>query len=321
MDDIKEIKKEIWRVKQVIETEEKLKADWDQQFEATQKFLEADPHNQEVAAFLPEFKENVDAVKARLKPLYEKLAGLEAQLPQAPEVAAPKFDPEKHPLLKKTLEKTEPAKPVVYNTGDMCEAQWHDKSWYKAKIQAILGAASDPKYHVKFIEYDETMTVDANAVRPLQVKRKREEPAVSTAPVTSTPAVISGPVSVNPNAVVAVPDAETAAPRRKKIKNSKALAKSVANWKDFSSSMGKKVGAQKESMFRTGTNAGSRVGFTGSGSGMTEASKRVRYDNKADVAAEMAEMEEAKDRAYEAYKGNRIVTNPPWSPPPRRARY
>ncbi|PVI05502.1 hypothetical protein DM02DRAFT_650516 [Periconia macrospinosa] len=66
--------------------------------------------------------------------------------------------------------------------------------FYKAKIQTILGCKSAPKYHIKFLDYDESMTVDRESLRAIPVKRRREpeEPAV---PVTSTPQVISGPVS------------------------------------------------------------------------------------------------------------------------------
>ncbi|KAF1957166.1 hypothetical protein CC80DRAFT_55526 [Byssothecium circinans] len=323
MDEIKEIKKDIWRVKQSIETEEKLKASWVQEKKNVQQILEADPHN-ETASLLPELEQGVAAADAVLQPLYEKLAALEAQLPQAPEAAVRKFDPAQHPILKKTIEKTEPAKPVVFSTGDICEAQWHDKAYYKVKIQAVLGSASAPKYHVKFLDYDDTMTVDRDAMRSLQSKRKREEaaapgPTPQAAPLTSTPAVISGPVSVNPNAQATngMSDADATQPRKKKIKNSKALEKSVGNWKDWTSKgKGKKL-SQKESMFRTGTNAGSRVGFTGSGSGMTETQKRVRYDSKADVEAAREEhLAYAQDRNTAPYFGT--YPSGPTRPPMHR---
>ena len=217
-----------------------------------------------------------------------QLEPLEAQLPQAPAPAAPKFDPEKHPLLRKAIEKQEPEKPVVFNTGDMCEAQWTDRSWYKAKIQSKLGSASAPKYLVRFIEYDDTLTVDSDRVRPLPSKRKREpEPAAAPSPVTpttSTPHVISGPASVNPNAQVTKAGAALDEPKRvNRVPNKGQLKKSVGNWKDFQSKgIGKKI-AKKESMFRTSNAFGSRVGFTGSGKGMTETHKRQRYDHKKDA--------------------------------------
>lgn len=199
-------------------------------------------------------------VAARLVPLHEQLAALQAKLPKAPE---PKFDPEKHPLLKKGPDKNEPAKAVVFNTGDICEALWTDKQWYKAKIQTILGAASAPKYHVKFVEYDESMTVDRDAIRPLMNKRKREveaaPPALTAVSATNSPHVISGPASINPDAQRAKQDAqEKVIPQKRTIGSTKALGNRVDNWKNWNSKgVGKKL-AKKDSMFRSGTTVNSR---------------------------------------------------------------
>lgn len=198
----------------------------------------------------------------------EKLQALEAQLPEGSFVPAPerKYDPEQHPLLKKTVEKAEPEKAVVFNTGDIVEVRYRDGGWYKAKIVTILGSASAPKYKIKYIEYDEDDTVDRDAVRPMQNKRKRDpEPAPATiptvpAPVTSTPHVISGPASVNPKIQAAKPaaPADGLEPKKRKIPNKKQLEKGVASWKNWSSKgVGKKI-SQKDSMFRTGTNVNSR---------------------------------------------------------------
>jgi survival-of-motor-neuron-related-splicing factor 30 len=204
-----------------------------------------------------------DAALDRLRP---ELAALEAQLPESPaEPAGPKFDPEKHPVLRKTMEKQEPEKAVVFSIGDICEAQWTDRSWYKAKIQSILGSVSAPKYLVRFIEYDDTLTVDCTAVRPLPNKRKREaEPAsvaVPSVPVVSNAHVISGPASMNPNAQTAknagaAADAEDRKPSR--IANKGTLKKRQSAWTDFQNKATKKGVAKKESMFRTSTEAGSR---------------------------------------------------------------
>lgn len=201
-----------------------------------------------------------EATLARLRP---ELANLEAQLPQAPQPAAPKFDPEKHPLLRKVAEKQEPEKPVTFSPGDMVEAQWTDRSWYKAKIQSVLGSASAPKYLVRFIEYEDSITVDRNAVRPLPSKRKRDpEPAAvpsPAVPVTSTPHVISGPASINPNAQQAnknIVGEEDVKPKSR-IANKGQLKKRQGAWQDFQAKKGKKI-PQKESMFRTSTEAGSR---------------------------------------------------------------
>lgn len=193
-----------------------------------------------------------------------ELATLESQLPQTSEPAAPKFDPEKHPLLRKAVEKLEPEKTVVFSTGDMCEAQWTDKSWYKAKIQSILGSVSAPKYLVRFVEYDDTMTVDRSAVRPLPSKRKREPETaaapLSNTPVTSTPHVISGPASINPNAQAAKKNAAndgTEPKQASRVPNKGILKKRANNWNDFQAKAGKKM-PKKESMFRTSTDIGSK---------------------------------------------------------------
>lgn len=200
-----------------------------------------------------------EATLARLRP---QLAKLEAQLPQTAQPAAPKFDPEKHPLLRKAAEKQEPEKPVTFSTGDMVEAQWTDRSWYKAKIQSVLGSASAPKYLVRFIEYEDSITVDSNAVRPLPSKRKREpEQAAAPSPalpVTSTPHVISGPASMNPGAQVARTNVEDDESRpRSRVPNNGQLKKRKSAWQDFLGKTGKKI-PKKESMFRTSTEAGSR---------------------------------------------------------------
>lgn len=232
------------------------------------KTLEANPDNEEVAGMSADIEAAIAGHEAKLVTLREKRAALEAQLPAEPAKAVPKFDPEQHPMLKKGLEKAEPEKPVVFNTGDVCEARWTDGLWYKAKVKTILGSASAPKFHVLFVEYNDTATLDRDALRPIQSKRKRDpepaptpasQPAAST-PVTSTPHVISGPASVNPKAQPAAPSVPLDAlePKKRKIPNKKQLEKGVTSWKNWNSKgVGKKI-SQKDSMFRTGTNVNSR---------------------------------------------------------------
>lgn len=217
--------------------------------------------NPEFEAMKVDCENGIATQNATLAPLHAKLAALQAKLPKAPE---PKFDPEKHPLLRKATEKNEPVKAVVFNTGDICEALWSDKQWYKAKIQTILGAASAPKYHVKFVEYDESMTVDRDAIRPLMSKRKREAEAAPAPPpsavsATNSPHVISGPASINPDAQRAKQESEEKViPNKRTIGSTKALGNRVSNWKDWNSKgVGKKI-AKKESMFRSGTTVDSR---------------------------------------------------------------
>lgn len=198
-----------------------------------------------------------EAALARLRP---ELARLEAQLPQAPQPAAPKFDPEKHPLLRKATEKQEPEKPMTFSTGDVIEAQWTDRSWYKAKIMSVLGSTSAPKYLVRFADYDDSITVDRDAVRPLPSKRKRDpEPVAAPSPampLTSTPHVISGPASMNPNVQKSIVAEEEVKPKSR-IANKGQLKKRQSNWQDFQTKTSKKM-PKKESMFRTSTEAGSR---------------------------------------------------------------
>jgi survival of motor neuron-related-splicing factor 30 len=186
-------------------------------------------------------------------------------LPQKDAPAAPKFDPEKHPLLKKNTEKVEPVKPVVFTSGSHCEAQWVDRLWYKAVVLTVLGSAADPKYHVKFPEYNETCTVDSNSIRPLVNEKKRKaEVSVATppvAPAANSPHVISGPASINPDAVAVKqkdgPEAEGPTNRRK-IGSRKALERKESDWKKFlSKGPGKQI-KQKDSMFRSGTGVNSR---------------------------------------------------------------
>ncbi|KAF2853051.1 hypothetical protein T440DRAFT_317908 [Plenodomus tracheiphilus IPT5] len=288
-DDQKQIKLAINQKKQAIANEEATRAAWVKELSELEKISEA-AGNQEIEEMRTEMKAFIDTADATLTGLRSELATLEAQLPQTATADVPKFDPEKHPLLRKTIEKQEPEKHVVFTTGDMCEAQWTDKSWYKAKIQSILGSVSAPKYLVRFVEYDDTLTVDRTAVRPLPSKRKREpetapapQPAVS---VTSTPHVISGPASVNPNAQNAKNSAATDDTQIKpasRVPNKGILKKRASAWNDFQAKASKKGITKKDSMFRTSTDAGSRVGFTGSGKGMTETHKRLRYDHKADA--------------------------------------
>lgn len=314
---LQQLKNDIWYAKKAVEKQEATLAEWVQQIDTVQKVLEADPNNEDSMTMLAEIEVAVAEQEAQLVPLREKLASLEAQLPDAPEAAVRKFDPEQHPVLKKTLEKPEPAKAVVFNTGDICEARWGDGLWYKAKIKTILGSASAPKYHILFLEYNDTATLDRDALRPIQSKRKRDpEPApaptaaAASTPVTSTPHVISGPASVNPKAQATKQDnsGDNADTKKRKIPNKKQLEKGVNNWKNWNSKgVGKKL-SQKDSMFRTGTNVNSRVGFTGSGGGMTETNKRVRYDNKA--AAE-ADEEEGGDRSANQRFSNQRSTKGP----------
>jgi survival-of-motor-neuron-related-splicing factor 30 len=230
------------------------------------KLIAAVGENEETTTMRKDVLYQIAEYDARLDRLRPELAALEAQLPEeTAEPTGPKFDIEKHPVLRKAMEKQETEKAVALNIGDICEAQWTDRAWYKAKIQSKLGAASAPKYLVRFIEYDDTLTVDGSAVRPLPNKRKRDaEPAfvaTPSAPVVSNAHVISGAASMNPNAQTAksagaAEDVEDRKPSR--IANKGTLKKRQSNWADFQNKGKKKGVVKKESMFRTSTDAGSR---------------------------------------------------------------
>jgi len=228
--------------------------------------MEAEGRNKDYEDMEQEIKSAMALHEATLVRLRPQLAKLEAQLPQTAQPAAPKFDPEKHPLLRKTVEKQEAEKPVTFSTGDMVEAQWTDRSWYKAKVQSVLGSASAPKYLVRFIEYEDSITVDRTQVRPLPSKRKRDpEPIAAPSPalpVTSTPHVISGPASINPGAQVVKKNAadEEEVKPKSRLPNNGNLKKRKSAWQDFQAKTHKK-GPKKESMFRTSTDAGSRGMF------------------------------------------------------------
>jgi survival-of-motor-neuron-related-splicing factor 30 len=213
-----------------------------------------------------EILREVSVYDKKLATLRNEIAALEVTLPKIPEPAVPKFDPEKHPLLKTVTEKVEPVKPVNFNAGDVCEAQWKDKLWYKVKVQTVLGSASDPKYHVRFLDYkDSTLTVGRDSIRPIVNEKKRKAEAAPATPtvasITNSPHVISGPASVNPDALAGKkeggPDADVPT-KRMKIGGHKALERKKGDWKDFLGKGAGKQVAKKESMFRTGTGVNSR---------------------------------------------------------------
>lgn len=265
-DQLKHTKNAINAKKHEIAREEASRADWAEQLAQMDALLKDTGGSEEMQAMRTEMVDNIAAHDVRLNKLRPELAALEAQLPEAAapaEPAGPKFDPEKHPVLRKAMEKQEPEKPVTFSIGDICEAQWTDRSWYKAKIQSILGSVSAPKYLVRFIEYDETMTVDRTAVRPLPTKRKREPETVSTptpaAAVTSSH-VISGPATTNPVALAAKNTAaeDMADKKPSRVPTKGTLKKRASAWADFQNKVSKKGVTKKESMFRTSTDAGSR---------------------------------------------------------------
>lgn len=241
---------------------------------------------EEVKAAKAETEATIATYDKKIASLRNELSSLEERIPKKPEPVAPKFDPEKHPLLRKTVEKSEPAKPVIFHAGDICEVLWFkDKAWYKAKVQTVLGSASNPKYLVRFVEYDDTVTVGLDDIRPIESKKRKAEapPTPAPTPVVNSPHVISGPASINPDALAAQKPAgpDTSVPvNRRAIGSKKALERKAGAWNSFlTKGAGKQVG-KKESMFRSGTTVGSKVGFTGSGAPMTSNNKRQRFNKK-----------------------------------------
>ncbi|KAF2830673.1 hypothetical protein CC86DRAFT_367382 [Ophiobolus disseminans] len=330
MADIKALKDAVWLKKEEIKKEEEPLASWTEQLQMVRGIMETDGRSQEYEDMEQEIIRSMALHETSLARLRPQLQKLEAQLPQTAQPAAPKFDPEKHPLLRKVAEKQEPEKPVTFAPGDPVEAQWTDRSWYKAKVMSVLGSASAPRYIVRFVEYDEKITVDSNAVRPPPSKKKYNmEPAAAPSPalpVTSTPHVISGPASINPGAQAAKKNAveDDELKPKSRIPNNGQLKKRKSTWQDFQAKTSKKI-PKKESMFRTSTEAGSRVGFTGSGKGMTETHKRTRYDHKADAENDEEYKKEAAPQARKCYdiksepdRGNERKRG---APPQARLRY
>ncbi|KAF2203611.1 hypothetical protein GQ43DRAFT_366502 [Delitschia confertaspora ATCC 74209] len=219
----------------------------------------------------------------KITDLQERLQAAEAAA--GPE-AQPKWVKEDHPLYRKPAE-PEAVKPIVYNVGDMVEAKWTDRMWYKAKIAMVIGSAENPKYNVRFIDYkDSSLTVDREQVRPLHNDKKRKTDAapVTQSPYTPTPQktgpVISAGPNIKPIANTAGKEAESAdgedrPQKKKKIGNNKQLQASKQKWQDFQKK-GPKGMVKKDSMFRTGAAPTARVGFTGSGVPMQKDVTRSR---------------------------------------------
>ncbi|KAF2110709.1 hypothetical protein BDV96DRAFT_650814 [Lophiotrema nucula] len=279
--EIRNIKRQIWEAeKEVTELEGYVKM--------ADGVMEREGKRADMEDLKKECEDNLAKKQAEIEPLKMQVLELETRLPQKADPVAPKFDPAQHPILKKTMEDAQPAKPVVFNTGDLIEAKWEDGLWYKAKINMIMGSSSNPKYNVRFIDYDDaTLTVNRDDVRPFVAESKKRKaeapPATQPNPVKearTNAAVISAPPTVNPEAAKdAGKIQEEPAKARRKIGGEKGLERKKNNWQNFvKKGPGKKT--QKESMFRSGTTVSSKVGFTGSGAGMSETRKRVRptYD-------------------------------------------
>lgn len=234
-----------------------------------------------------------------------------------------------------------PPPPVTFKVNDTVSAKWlaGDKRFYDAKITAISGKSTDPVYTVVFLVDNSTGTVRQHEVRPLQDPSKPSTtdpttsipsagPASSTSgsfnsgTFSSTPGQPSSQPQLNPGFKKGKPGsgaagntaststAETpldpSAPQpARKIRNKRELEDGKNKWQQFKKS---KVGARKESIFRTGDSVTARgmswhfpsfppisrivypsffiqranshryaVGFTGSGQAMRKDAARSRH--------------------------------------------
>jgi energy-coupling factor transporter ATP-binding protein EcfA2 len=73
--------------------------------------------------------------------------------------------------------------PVTYKVGDHCEAMWTDGKWYTASVKHVAG----PKITVTYIEYGNTTTLSAVALRPLSAAAAAKL-ATKKAPAGKAPA-------------------------------------------------------------------------------------------------------------------------------------
>jgi survival-of-motor-neuron-related-splicing factor 30 len=221
-----------------------------------------------------DIESQIAASTARLNELRARLQIEEAAVaPPEP----PKWSREAHPILGKLMKPREPEKPISYSVGDVVEAKWTDKHFYKAKITMVTGSNDNPKYLVRFADYPDTVTVDRWAVRPLadhsyDKKRKAESVLQPAATVTSPTTAVTTVTKLN----TGKDGTEEAPPGKKfrKIASNKKLQANKNAWQAFQQK-GPKI-VKKESMFRTGNNPGARVGFTGSGGGMRKDVTRMR---------------------------------------------
>lgn len=212
---------------------------------------------QEMAKTKKDIEDQVAASSMRLNQLRARLAQEEAAVaPPEP----PKWSREAHPVLGKLMKPQEPEKPVSFAVGDIVEAKWTDKHYYKAKVSMVTGSADNPKYLVKFVEYKDTLTVDRWGIRALMDQDYSKKRKAESAPVAQSLTVISPASAVAPalKANTVNNDTEEAPGPKKfrKIASNKKLQANKNAWLDFQKK-GPKV-VKKDSMFRTGNNPGAR---------------------------------------------------------------
>ena len=147
-------------------------------------------------------------VEAEIQVLQKRLDAQMAKqgAPQSPE--PPKWDVAAHPILGKLAQPAEPAKEENFVVGDIVEAKWTDKIYYKAKVTTVTGSQDRPRYTVQFIGYSDTLTLERESLRAIHgTKRKAEtfsapQSSVPKAPVAQpSSTVISAAPNLKPGVV------------------------------------------------------------------------------------------------------------------------
>ncbi|KAF9875946.1 hypothetical protein CkaCkLH20_06392 [Colletotrichum karsti] len=261
--------------------------------------LKDDPGNAELKNLQAELNDMISLLDESLAELLPKQAPKPAPL-KAPSPPPEKWSKENHPAFKKAAPPVEEKDdgPVTYRVNDTVMAKWvsGDRGFYPARITSITGSSTAPIYVVKFKSYDETDTLRAKDIRPMNNKRKADgTPASgsSTAqqPAQPTPLAHSGPSNgvVTSAAASLYPeqqakldaekkgDGAAKPPKAKKIKATKELEKGKSKWQEFNAKSKFGKNQKKDSMFRTPEGVHGRVGFTGSGQAMRKDPTRSRH--------------------------------------------
>ncbi|KAI9708631.1 MAG: hypothetical protein M1820_003849 [Bogoriella megaspora] len=278
-------------------------ADAEQQLKQFEAQLEDDPENEAKKGL-------VETTKEYLAALYDDLEKSQGQVPlPVPPKATSSGKQQKAP---ETASGS--AKPA-YKLNDVIMAKWisGDKQFYQAKIIGVYGSSANPKYTVRFIDYDgyteqvgiqDTYVVQSSSKKrkadtyatPIEPKKQKADvspvagPAATTAAATgpvasSSTGIISAAPNINKELASQVkkePSKVSDGPARpakvaRKVKANKELESTKNNWKNFNAGLSKKGIKTKESMFRVPDNPNARVGFTGSGKAMSKDIVRTKH--------------------------------------------
>jgi survival of motor neuron-related-splicing factor 30 len=195
-----------------------------------------------------------------------------------------------------------------FKTNDNVLARRKGKGLVSARIISTTGGASDPIYHVRYLDDHDTAKLHHHDLKPAVKhhvekpdsdlkKRKWEDqddipPLVNPAKAENIASfsVTAPGVTNNSNAVISAPaiinkefaekaQRDNSAPQSKnrrpdrKVDNKRIMEKKKNAWQEFQK---KNPMANKVSQFKTGEGLNARVGFVGSGKGMTKERKRER---------------------------------------------